>query len=225
MSEKKHHDLLKCLGDRIDVLEIERDDFRARAEKAEVRVKELLADLDNRAAEARELRVERDHCRDGCRKFESGQLVLSEHIEARRKLATEEARADEAETRVKALEAERDEVRLKLGAHQRQSIQYCNRAESAETELAELLAEREQQARELKRLQDENAEWREELQHERNRSAALELERKNTPTAGVADRIVTSPEFRRFLVDLDRLCGHSVDVESLLALLDAEVKR
>lgn len=113
MSEKKHHDLLKCLGDRIDVLEIVRDDFRARAEKAEVRVKELLA-------------------------------------------------------------------------------------------------EREQQAVELKRLQDSNAKLRERL---------------NTPTAGVADRIVTSPEFRRFLVDLARLCRPAVDVGSLLALLDREAKR
>lgn len=132
MSEKKHHDLLKCLGDRIDVLEIERDEFRERAEKAEARV--------------------------------VGVVVV-----------------------------------------------------------------REQQARELKRLQDENAEWREELQHERNRSAALELERKNTPTAGVADRIVTSPEFRELMYVSTHYISTPPMIHgagaALLSLLDREVKR
>ena len=61
------------------------------------------------------------------------------------------------------------------------------------------------------------------LQHQRNRSTALELERKNTPTTGVADRIVTSPEFRDFVCEVEM---HTYAAASgLLALLDREVKR
>lgn len=81
---------------------------------------------------------------------------------------------------------------------------------------ATVLAEREEQDRLIKRLQNENAEMRAHPMFA-------------APPPSVADRIVTSPEFRCFLEALrhaaDRYSATHAHTEALVDLLDREVKR
>ncbi len=124
-------------------------------------------------------------------------------------------RAEKAEARVKALESgdvltEAHQNALNDREHWRDT------SKDLTARVRELLVEREEQGVLIKRLQDENAEMRAHPMF-----AAV-------PLRTVADRIITSPEFREFVRQIMDDSTSSPIAEAaadLLVIIDREVKR
>lgn len=147
--------------------------------------------------------------------------------------ATNRERAEKAEARVKELEVQLREVTDLTGTLSPEVMARLSEVQGfvrvgEQFVVSRGALEREEQAALIKRLQDEKAGLEADLLHERNRFNCVAIEQKNAVAAGVADRIVTSPEFREFVREImdDSPSGPISDkAADLLVLLDREVKR